>query len=445
MGSISRRFIQQQLPAPKFVPPAVITRWAIRLLTLTAMLVSGYLAWSAFAYADVIGCGNLGPLDCSEVLQSRWSHWIFIPVSVPAVSLYATLFVLSWFVGPRAPTRVARAAWLLVIVLSVTAAGAAVWFTLLQAFEIGSLCIYCLVIHVCALVTAALVTMNTGVELRARAMSSGCGILCLALLIVPQLLLDPPQKIQIDQVSRGDDTETVSLVVAPHQQQRDGLAQDEGIESEPSTVDKASPRKAAKSRIITVLDGKVELDAHKAPLLGSPDAKYVIVELFDYTCPHCRSMHSRLIAAMERYGEDQVAIMPMVLPLNAGCNKHILTTFASHKDACVIARQSLAIWLAAPALFTEYHGWLLDHESNPTATSAGRKAVEMIAPEEFFKALESEKIDLQMKANIKLFDLAQQGLIPKFLIGDKVISAKINSDEELFELFEKEIGIEPLP
>ena len=47
-----------------------------------------------------------------------------------------------------------------------------------------------------------------------------------------------------------------------------------------------------KRRLITVTNNRTTLDVRQWPLIGDPDAKYIFVEMFDYTCPHCRATHN---------------------------------------------------------------------------------------------------------------------------------------------------------
>ena len=71
----------------------------LRGLCLAALLISGYLAWSAIQLRPVIGCGGSDLIDCDHVLNSHWSKIFGLPVSIPAVGLYATLLGLLAFAG----------------------------------------------------------------------------------------------------------------------------------------------------------------------------------------------------------------------------------------------------------------------------------------------------------------------------------------------------------
>ena len=50
------------------------------------------------------------------------------------------------------------------------------------------------------------------------------------------------------------------------------------------------------------------------PILGSPDAQVVLLELFDYTCGSCQEMGQRVASARKRYGNNlAVVILPVSL------------------------------------------------------------------------------------------------------------------------------------
>ncbi|MFM7298153.1 MAG: vitamin K epoxide reductase family protein, partial [Planctomycetota bacterium] len=45
----------------------------------TALLISGYLAWSAIRMQPVIGCSGSQLIDCEHVLNSHWSKVLGVP------------------------------------------------------------------------------------------------------------------------------------------------------------------------------------------------------------------------------------------------------------------------------------------------------------------------------------------------------------------------------
>ena len=97
------------------------------------------------------------------------------------------------------------------------------------------------------------------------------------------------------------------------------------------------------------LGGKLTLDTYKNPIIGSPDAPHIVVEMVSYDCAHCRKMHATIERALERYG-DQVAILVMPIPFDKDCNKLITDPAASHRGACTTAEVGARRRPARPAV-----------------------------------------------------------------------------------------------
>ena len=132
--------------------------WLARLLASAAACIAGYLLWaSVTSGAKLAGCGDDGGFGCDAVLSSRWSSWLGLPVGLPAVIVYLTLFAALWGIGPLANERTQRDAWRVLIPLATLAAGAASWFSALQLFELHKMCPYCVGVHSCGIALAAFV------------------------------------------------------------------------------------------------------------------------------------------------------------------------------------------------------------------------------------------------------------------------------------------------
>src|SRR5437016_397646 len=86
--------------------------WAIlpvRILSLAAAAVGGYLAWASFGGAMFVGCG--APADCLQVLRGRWAYWLGIPVSIPAVTVYIAVLCATFWIQRPGPEHTKRLAW----------------------------------------------------------------------------------------------------------------------------------------------------------------------------------------------------------------------------------------------------------------------------------------------------------------------------------------------
>ncbi|MDA0284050.1 MAG: thioredoxin domain-containing protein [Planctomycetota bacterium] len=118
------------------------------------------------------------------------------------------------------------------------------------------------------------------------------------------------------------------------------------------SADKADDARPER-RVIRII-GDTKLDVRHWPLLGKPDAKYVFVEMFDYTCPHCRDMHHEIDAAFKKFGDD-LAVLALPIPLNATCNDQVGTTESQHRESCELANLAVAVWRLKPDKYHEYH------------------------------------------------------------------------------------------
>lgn len=140
--------------------PSSPVLWTIRLLCLVGLSISGYLAWTSFQAGEVFGCSGGDIIDCEHVLHSKYAKVLGIPVSVPAFALYATLLAVSFYFRKTTPEGLLKAGWILFTVGSLSAAGAAVWFSGLQ-FSDGKFCPYCLGAHACGILLALLVFLKS--------------------------------------------------------------------------------------------------------------------------------------------------------------------------------------------------------------------------------------------------------------------------------------------
>jgi protein-disulfide isomerase len=190
---------------------------------------------------------------------------------------------------------------------------------------------------------------------------------------------------------------------------------------------------------------------YKEAVLGSPNAEFVVIEMMDYTCPHCRKMHTHIREAMERYG-DQLAVVIMPVPLELTCNKLVAATDPLHRGACKIARTSLAVAEVDPSRFIDFHNFLLENEEKaPTAAQAVVRAFRLVDRRELTQRGSSKEIDARIQKNIQLYSaLANERRpgnptfgLPVQILGDTVLSGGDMTTEEMFDAWEKAIDIKP--
>ena len=135
-------------------------------------------------------------------------------------------------------------------------------------------------------------------------------------------------------------------------------------------------------RLIGVTGNRFRLDIRQWPLLGNPEAKYVFVEMFDYTCSHCRNTHRAVRGAFKRYGDD-LAIIALPVPLDRKCNSAATSSGGSHRGSCEISRIAVAVWRIDAAKFHELHDWIF--ETKRTAAATRRQAEQLVGREALTK------------------------------------------------------------
>jgi uncharacterized membrane protein len=195
---LSRLAIEFPPAAAGVVPVSRTFTWAMRLLCLVALAVTGYLAVTALRSGDVAGCNGGEVWDCGVALHSRWAKVLALPVSVPAFVLYLTLFASLLLCRPNVTKSYLRLAWGLVTLGAIAAGLAAVWFIGLQVFAVGHLCIYCLAAHACGLAMCTGILWKRPMGASATARLAGVSALAVSLLISTQVLSAPPPTYKVE-------------------------------------------------------------------------------------------------------------------------------------------------------------------------------------------------------------------------------------------------------
>ena len=416
-------------------PPAAV-RWLMLLLAFSACGVTGYLLQVSLKGRGLPrGCG--AGSGCAEVLTSRWSAVAGIPVSGPALILYVTMLAAACCLHPRCSPGQRRAAWGVLVLLSAAAVTGAIWFIILQVFVIRAVCPWCMADHVLGLSLAGIVFWQTPLmrkgsqldfashrtdEIRGTAVPllpmeaarARLGMYCLILggslfaggVIGAQLLLEyhPP----------------------PMQRLPAGKNSDTG---------------PGPDRLISVLDGRLQIAPREEPMLGSPDAPKLLVMLFDYCCPHCRAAHNYLIPGLSRY-QDQIGVVLLPMPLDSKCNPTVDETEPRFEHACELARLALAVWKAKPDAFKAFDAWLFESESPRDPAQARSRAEELVSPSALAEALKSPWIDAQIARHVEAYRQIGTERIPVMMSpGFPSLVGRPESEEQLFEVLEKELGL----
>jgi uncharacterized membrane protein/protein-disulfide isomerase len=135
---------------------SVPSRWIVRVLAWTALGLSAYLTITSLSHTKVVGCAAGETVDCDSVLSGQWSVWLGLPVALGGLACYAALASLSVLLGLQGA---AARRWIgtLVVMLSVVAGGAGLWFIGLQLLVIHKICMFCMGVHACGVTIAAVV------------------------------------------------------------------------------------------------------------------------------------------------------------------------------------------------------------------------------------------------------------------------------------------------
>jgi len=438
--------------------------------------------WLGAANGEVAaGCGG-DAVACDEVLGSTWSRWLSLPVSLPAAILYASLAATAGYLASTSLVRRQAAAWSWLLAGSVVAAGAGAWFTGLQAFDLQAFCPFCLTVHACGtaiagMSLAAFLAPSTGdiageqdpanlvgaspPKQRLALQSALGGAFVLALFVAGHVVFRPDSYRVVDFASPTSaaslpDTEIGQTPAATTSEESFSAAAtstpsgsnaaDPAREDNPQKqqADAAATEGEQWPEPIPVLGGKTTIDVQAHPLLGSRGAEHFVVKLFDYTCPHCRSMHWRLEDARRRYG-DRLAVVLVPVPLNAGCNPAVETNAPGHAFSCVYARLALAVWHARPAAFAAFHKLLIESEEVPPPGKARYEATKILGADRLDEIIAGADIAADLERSVELYRLTDRGRIPKLILGDAVAEGDADTSADLYELLEKHLPLQTPP
>lgn len=377
-------------------------RWVMIGLNLLALILSIILSWHYIAGGSMAGCDGGSP--CEQVLGSRWSMLFgILPVSALAIGIYMALLVTVFFIGTETEASIRKLAWSVMLILSGSIAGSAIWFTVIQKWIIGEFCIYCMTTHSTGFLLSIIIIWQAVKNFKINFIRP-VAILGLAL---------------IGLVPAG----AVAILQASYT---------------PPTVYTDGETQAVTNTI----------DYNNAPIVGSPDAPYIVNLLFDYQCPHCQRLHFMLDEAISRYdGKLAFALCPA--PLNNQCNPYIPPEADAYKNSCELTRISLAIWLARREVFSDFDTWMFTFDSGsrwqPRIPETARtKAVEIVGEENFDKAYSDPWIDQYIHASVEIYgQTIQDGNrgVPRMVYGSNWVIPEPYSVDDLIEILQESLGV----
>jgi protein-disulfide isomerase len=190
------------------------------------------------------------------------------------------------------------------------------------------------------------------------------------------------------------------------------------------------------------------IDPHAVPLVGSPDAQYVVTLLFDYKCPHCQQLHFMLDEAIRRYnGKLAFALCPT--PLNSHCNPYVPRDVDEFADSCELAKVALAVWVAKREAFLVFNRWMFSMESGdhwqPRSLNAVKaKAIELVGQAKFDSALADPWIAQYLQTCIRIYGNTSQGgnnAVPKLVYGSRWVIPQPNDADDLVSLLNDSLAV----
>jgi len=205
----------------------------------------------------------------------------------------------------------------------------------------------------------------------------------------------------------------------------------------PAEIDLPPPRNHRRNgRSLSILKGKVTLHTGEHPVLGDPVAPYIVVDLFDYTCKHCRKLSHQLEEARKRYG-GQFAVLALPTPMSQKCNTFVRSTHSDHREACRYAKLALAVWEADPSRFAEYHHWVFRPDERPSFPDAKEYAAGLVGREALESEFNGPAVWQRIRNYTRLHQQSGGGSIPKLLYGKSVFTGETASVRQFFEVLEQ--------
>jgi uncharacterized membrane protein/protein-disulfide isomerase len=409
--------------------PSIIT-----VLSAAALVLASFLLYESLKGGGLPGCG-VGSA-CDAVTSSRWSRWAGVPVAGPGILVYLLMLAGSLLVRPSMTVEAQKVGWIILVGSATIVAGASLWFLGLQVLVIRRMCPYCTGLHALGLAIAGVVAYHGtaaggSMDAIAPAWPIGFSGAALVMLVAGQVFI-APKSYKVQQLSEKA-TIAADLPLMP----AIGSAADEAGAATAAIPPSVEPRRIRK---FVLAKGRVTVDAYEWPIIGSPEAKYIIVDLFDYTCEDCRHVQRVLEQAVQRYG-DQLAVVKVPVPLERACNPLVEKDEPKHAKACRYARLALALWLARPERFVQYHRWLLGRELPTPLEEARQRAGALVGFDGLESALADPAVEQHLREGVEMLKAAGGGKIPKLLLPQAVVWGRVPTIEALSQVLEQQLRL----
>ncbi len=393
-------------------PAAPLRLGWVQLLAACALGLSLFLLYGSLSGDKLPGCGLES--GCGAVLHSKWSKLFGLPVSLPALLLYVGILAAT-FVVPGWPEAKRPVGWQFLTAAAAALIGAALWFIGLQFFVIHAICPFCMAAHSCGLIIGTLLFWKApkGKTPACLAGPAWLGWVGTVLLAGAQIVYQP---------------KTYDVL---------------GVASQNGSATNAVLSTTQTNRTITLHDGVFTLSLKDLPVMGSPNAPYVIVHLFDYSCQHCRQLHPILTRVVKEL-TNQLAIVCLPVPLATNCNWLLKRPIMDHINACDYAYDGLALWRANPGKLHEFDDWIFKPGRPLPPADTRLEAQRLAGTNEFTAALKDPWIKEQITTNIRLYETNyvryRRSQLPQLMIGTNIVSGVIRQND-LYRLLSTQFPI----
>lgn len=400
--------------------------WRLTLvgLNIIALMLSALLSWHYLQGGSIIGCD--GASSCEQVLNTRWSVIAGkVPVSGLATGVYLVMLIASFNIGPATEAPIRRLMWALMLILVGAITGIAIWFIIIQKWIIGEFCPYCMTEHITGVVMSVIITWRA---------FSGFGH------------NSGNAQLQEQQTTIHNLPDATRYIIRPLP--IIGLIAGGLIIAGITAGSQAMVTPQVVYREGRSTDSLPALTYRNVPVIGSPNAPYIVKLLFDYNCPHCQKLHFMLNDAVSRYnGKLAFAMCPT--PLNTQCNPYIPRDVDAFKNSCELARIGLAVWVARRDAFPNFDNWMFSFESGakwqPRSPEAARaKAIELVGRDKFTTARSSPWIMQYLGTCVQIYGQTIQsgkGGVPKLIFGSRWVIPEPDNADELITILQKSLTV----
>lgn len=366
------------------------------LLSAVTLVLCIVMSLHSLNGAALVGCG--AGSGCDTVLGGKWSMLFgFFPVSGLAAGVYAAALFCLLFLFFTKDEEIKTLAKMALVVLSGAILGSAVWFISLQIFAEGALCKYCMTAHTLGIIISILILRTFLPDVKKGWLLFAGGVFTAVVLALVQILVKPEYVYQN------------------------------------GTSEKDLPFISAEGR----------------PVVGDPEAEYLVDLLFDYQCNHCQHLHHLLEDVVEEF-DGRVAFVLCPCPLSPKCNPYIPPEETQFEGSCDFAKLAMALYSIDKDAYATFDDWLFE---NPKAgkwsprlvADAYAKAAELVPAGMLEEAVGGDEVKTLLNKVVELFgrtSIYGHGGVPRFVYGNSWVIPNADSVDEIVTILTSEFGFQ---